>query len=52
MAVELQGRRVEQVMDRRGYFELQKARTGWRGKHTLGAEGKMSVDLWQAGRKV
>lgn len=41
MAVELERRRVEKVMDRTGYFELQKERTGWRGKHTLRAEGKM-----------
>lgn len=41
MAVELEQRRVEQVMDRTGYFELRKERTGWRWKHTLRAEGKM-----------
>lgn len=52
MAVELEGRRAEQVMDRPGYFGLQKERTGWRGKRTLWAEGKMLVGLWQAGRKV
>ncbi len=50
--MELEGRRVEQVMDRPGYFEPEKEGTGWRGRHTLQAEGKMLVDLWQAGRKV
>lgn len=52
VAVKLEGGRVEQVVDRLGYFELQKEGMGQRGKHRLQAEGKMLVDLWQAGRKM
>lgn len=43
--VEREGRKVEQETGRPGYFELQKVRTGRRGRHTPQAEGKISEDL-------
>lgn len=52
MAVEQEGRRVEVVMDGWTCFEVQNERTGWRMKRALQAEGKMLVELRQAGRKV
>lgn len=51
MAVELEGRRVEQVIDRPGHFEEQEERTGRRLRHMPRAEGKMWEESWQAGRE-
>ncbi|TNN68431.1 hypothetical protein EYF80_021352 [Liparis tanakae] len=51
MPVQMEGRKVEQVMDRTSCLELQEERTRWRGKHTLRTVGEMWVDVWPAGRK-
>lgn len=52
MALELEGRKVEQGMDRLPDLELQRERMGWKGKHVLQAEEKICVGLHGAGRKV
>lgn len=46
MAVELEGRRVEQVMDKPGRFELlPEEGTGWRGRRAQQTEEKTCVGL-------
>lgn len=45
IVVEQEGRKVECETGRSGCFELQKVRTGRRGRRTPQAEGKISEDL-------